>query len=371
MDSFDDFSYKPQSGTKDELIWGNPKDNPRNLRLLDLRPFTQGNFSVTRDPKMAENAVSYGNEDGKGFWGISPKNSKTVESRLRYPIDAPLQAGVFFTPRVMEQKWAIFFDGINIIFVRSWQREVQVVAKTRQETDRLIIESVTGEFLENETPESMDAFLNFLLITHALNEIVPTPIPKEMENVPEIVGHAMFSLYGEFAHFGVFDETFLSRTKKTRLRTLSLLHIAAARDDIEDVVRLAGSIKNLNYLAKDGGSPLHWSLVAETPAAMKKLLELGADPNVRSDEGVTPLMNTAQDNATDRALLLIQSGAELDAADNRGFTALHRACEMGFVEMVALLLKHGADKTMAAGEHTALSLAKLRNEQKIIDMLMS
>ncbi len=291
MGLFDFFQKKPKPAEKKvELTWIEPSDNPWNVKLLDLRPITLGVLSTSSDPKMAENAVSYGNEDGKIFWGVSPKNAKTVKSRLAYPIDAPLQPGVLFAPKAMKQKWAVFFDGVNIIFVRSWQREVQVIAKTRQENNQLIIETIVGEFKEDDSPESTNAVLNFLLISHAMNEIVPTPLPKELESVPETAGYWAFSLYGNFAHFGVFDETFLS-TPTSRLRTLSLLHIAAAQDKLGDIVNLAGSLKNLDYLGNDGNSPLHWSLVAKTPAAMKKLLELGADPNVRSDEGATPLMN--------------------------------------------------------------------------------
>jgi len=370
MGLFDIFRKKPkpEPPKKIEWNWIAPDDNPWNVKLLDLRPFTQGVLSTTHNPQMADNAVSYSGENGKVFWGISPKNTKTINSCLQYPIESPLQAGALFVPKVMEQKWAIFFDGENIIFVRSWLREVLVVAKTRQDNDWLTVETITGEFKEDDSPETTNAIVNFLLVSHAMGEIVPTPLPEELGIILDQAGIWAFSQYGTFALFGVFDEMFLSKPT-SRLRTDSLLHFAAAQDDVNEISHLAKSLKNLNYLCGNGFSPLHWSLSAETSAAMMKLLELGADPNVRSDQSATPLMNAVQSNQKDLALLLVRSGADVNIADHRGFTALHRACEMGHTEIVALLLEHGADKSIAAEGHTALSLAQMRNEQKVIEML--
>lgn len=134
-----------------EFPWIEASENPWDVRLLDLRPLTQTVLSASNDSKMAENAVSYGGSTGKEFWGIVPENAITVPSTLSFPIDEILYPGVLFTPNCMEHKWAIFFDGENIIFVRSWQRQVMVVAKTRQENNRLVIESIIGDFSGEET----------------------------------------------------------------------------------------------------------------------------------------------------------------------------------------------------------------------------
>jgi hypothetical protein len=85
------------------------------------------------------------------FWNINPKNSRTVESGLKFIIDGSLAPGVLFKPEAMEHKWAIYFDGEYLIFVRSWLREVFVIAKTSQKNNQLIIEQIIGEFTEGET----------------------------------------------------------------------------------------------------------------------------------------------------------------------------------------------------------------------------
>lgn len=211
--------------------------------------------------------------------------------------------------------------------------------------------------------------MNFILLSHALGEVVPTPLPTESENShPRSMAQLAFSQYGRFACFGVFDETFKATTERP-LRTFSLLHIAAAQGDVENIERLAAKYSSLDFLSSDGSSPLAWSLLASSDDAVKKLLELGADPNGRTEEGATPIMNAVQANKPKMLALLLTSGADANAADNRGFTALHRACEMGLIESVKLLLEHGADKNVLAEGHSPLSLAQLRNEKKVIDLL--
>ena len=370
MGLFDFFKKKKETSSESgstELIWIEPQDNQWNVRLVDLRPLTQV-FSASNDPQMAENAVSYGSENGTTFWGVSPKKDKTVPSSISIPIDDFLSAGVLFTPREMEQKWAIYFDGENLIFVRSWRREVFVIAKTRQENGRLFVETITGEFTEDESAELTNAILNYLLLGYAMRKIVPVPLIKELEIVPLALQSWAVSVYGNIAQIGVFDESFIATTT-SHLRTESLLHIAAARNDVEAIDRLVQTVPKLDYLASDGMTPLHWALAAETIAALERLLALGANPNARSYEGATPIMNAVQSNEKDAMLKLIQAGADVNARDDRGFTSLHRACEMGHLELVRILLEHGADKTISAEGHTALSLATLRKENAIMNLL--
>jgi Ankyrin repeats (3 copies) len=356
------------SSNEIELPWINPSDNPWGLQLLDLRPLTQTMLSSSQDPRMATNAISYGGEDGTTFFGIKTTNQRTINVNISLPIDKSLQIGVLFIPNTMEHKWAIYFNGEYLIFVRSWLREVFVIAKTTQKNSELLIEQITGEFTQNESAEFTTAVLNFLLISHSNEEIIPAPIPSELESNLYNAGLWAFSTYGKMAHIGIFNDKFIPKSTNP-LRSHSLLHIAVARGDISKIIQHAQNGVDLNSLAGDGLASLHWSLASETIQPMEKLLELGADPNVRTVEGATPIMNAVQSNKVDKLNLLIKSGAKINLSDNRGFTALHRASEMGHIEVVEILLKNGADKSMVAEGHTALSLATLTGQQKIIELL--
>ncbi|MBL7729022.1 MAG: ankyrin repeat domain-containing protein [Dinghuibacter sp.] len=361
---------KKKTGTMPELQWIPAASNPWNQPLLDLRPISETMLAFSESPDIAKNAVSYGGTDGRIFWGQKPALQRTISAGLSIPIDHVLEPGVLFVPDIMEHKWAVYFDGQHILFIRSWLREVFVLATTSQKNSRLYIEQITGTFTDNESPEFTIAIVNYLLISHCIGETVPAPLPKIYEQDAKGAGAWAFSAYGKMMQFGVFNEQFLPTTTGI-LRSHSLLHIAVAQSNIEEIATQAGNGININALAGDGLATLHWSIACMGTESLKQLLNLGANPNVRSLQGATPLMNAVQSNKMEHLQLLLQSGADVNARDNRGFTALHRAAEMGHIEMVQILLHNGADKHIAAENHTALSLAQHRQHTEIINLLNS
>lgn len=356
------------NASEEELPWIEAAENPWNLRLLDLRSISQTMISTSQDPQMATNAVSYRSEDGTTFWTQMPDKDRSITSDIVLPVDGKLAPGVLFIPERMEHKWAIYFDGEFLIFVRSWLRQVFVVAKTRQENNQLMVENILGEFSPGETEAFTNAYLNFLLISHAIGEIVPAPLPKELESDTNNAGLWAFSNYGNMAHIGVFDERFKA-APRGRLRTHSLLHIAVARADLKEMEQQIKNGVDVNVLAGDGLAPLHWSVATENTDAMEKLIELGANLNVKTLQGATPIMNAVQSNKIAHLKILLKSGALVNETDNRGFTALHRAAEMGNLDMVTLLLANHADKSIVAENYMPLSLAEKGAHQEVIDLL--
>ena len=318
---------------------------------------------------MSTNAVSYGAEDGSSFWGGEPVSSGEIKANLTFSTDGILQPGVLFNPGEMEHKWAIYFYNDNLIFVRSWLRQVFVTARTSQQSGLLIIESITGHFSENESPEFTIAILNFLLINYVMGTVVPAPLPADMADDLNKAGYWAFGMYGNKAIIGTFDAHFLPKPT-AKLRSHSLLHIAVAKGNIPEIEEYFKSGMGIDSLAGDGLAPLHWALASKDTASLEKLLSLGADPNVRSDEGATPIMTAAPSNKTEPIKLLLEAGGRVNDQDNRGFTALHRAAEQGFEDVVMLLLNNGADKTVAVGEHTALSFAQAGKNDRIIGLLL-
>ena len=89
---------------------------------------------------------------------------------------------------------------------------------------------------------------------------------------------------------------------------------------------------------------------------MELLLELGADPFIPNVEGSTPLMAAAglgttapeeeagsEAEARDAVALLVELGANLDAVDDNGDTAVHGAAFASFPTVVQQLADFGAD----------------------------
>lgn len=350
-----------------QLKWIEAKDNPWKIRLLDLRPISQTMLSTSKNAQMATNAMSYGQEDGLIFLKQKAKINKSMETNLSFPIDQKLEDGVLFIPSKMENKWAIYYHQDKILFVRSWLREVFVMAETQQANNKLMVHKIHGEFTEDESKELTESILKFLMHSHVLNEIVPAPIPAELTTMTDGAGLWAFSVYGNMAHYGYFESAVNYQTA-LKVRSHSLLHIAIARGDIYKIKAQLEQGANMNALAGDGLSPLQWAITAPLDI-MEYLLQAGANPNMESDEGATSIMNAVQSNKMEHLQLLLKYQADVNWTDIRGFTALHRAAEMGRVDMVKELLEHGANKDMVAAEHTALSLAKARNNMEIVKLL--
>jgi hypothetical protein len=351
-----------------KLTWIEATANPWGMRVLDLSPVTLNMTSTSQDPKMAKNAVSYNTEDGVAFWRVAPANKNVISTHLSLVTDKLLLPGVIFSPRAMEHKWAIYFDGEYFIFVRSWLREVFVIAKATQQSGELVITQIQGTFTPDETPAFTEAALMFLLVSHGLGETAPAPLPDLFIHDLDKAALWAFSTYGNKAQLGIFNAGYVASSKKP-LRSHSLLHIAVARGDADGIDLQLKWGAGINALAADGLATLHWSIAYHNTEMIEKLLSLGADPNVMSDQGATPVMNAVQSNKPEHIALLLKAGASINAADHRGFTALHRAAEMGHVAMVEFLLANGADKTIAAEGHTALSLAKGKGQQQVVDLL--
>jgi hypothetical protein len=193
---------------EESLPWIEPAQNPWGVRVLDLRPITQTMVATSSDPQFASNAVSYNAEDGTTFIDMPPSDTTSISANIIIPIDKMLAPGVLFIPRTMEHKWAIYYHNNTLIFVRSWLRQVVITAKTVQRDNALVIESITGKFVNTESTDFTRKLIKFLLISHAINQIVPAPLPPELESTPKKAALWAFSAYGNIAQVGIFDDTF-------------------------------------------------------------------------------------------------------------------------------------------------------------------
>lgn len=120
------------------------------------------------------------------------------------------------------------------------------------------------------------------------------------------------------------------------------LHHAAAADAPAAVGRLVSLGADPDLPDAASNTPLYSAAAAGASAALEALLEHGADPNAPSEMGRMPIHAAAAMNP-EAVLALADGGADVDARDEMGATALHLAAATGSIEVISALLDAGAD----------------------------
>jgi uncharacterized protein len=122
--------------------------------------------------------------------------------------------------------------------------------------------------------------------------------------------------------------------------------------------RAVGPDRGADLMLTMGATPLLRAAKAADVAAIRLLLEHGADPNLPNIQGVTPVMAAAglgsneidtrgrfktQPDQIASIDLLVKAGADINAHDNRGQTALHGAALFGYDDVIKDLVAHNAN----------------------------
>lgn len=362
-------STKVEAEKSSEIPWIPADENQWAVPVLDVRPVTHHVLSTSTVREHAENAISYGTEDGISFLGQVPKSSRFVPVDLRYRIDGLLAPGPLYIPREMEHKWAIYFHGGQIICVRSWLREVAALADVIISSEsEMRITCVRGDLVGENESSFTARTLDYLIRTHVLGLEYPVPLPAGIESSPHEAAMWCMGAFGNRAGFAT-PHSFDNKVPEKPLRSHSLLHIEVARGNLPQVARYLAEGFPVGLLAADGLSPLHWALPQANNTMANFLLEQGSPVDVRSAEGATPLMTAVQNANQVKVDLLLARGADVNLKDNRGFTCLHRSAEIGNVELTAKLLKAGAKVDVESQGHTALSFARNRGHKEVVKML--
>lgn len=118
-------------------------------------------------------------------------------------------------------------------------------------------------------------------------------------------------------------------------------------------------------------TPLIWLAAGGNANAVKRAIELGADPQLRTSSGTTALMIAAREGHQEVIDALLKANAELNPQDVNGNTALIYATSTGRSGIVASLLAAGADFRIANGAgQTARQVAVLSGQGESYDLIV-
>jgi len=346
-----------------------PEANEWGVQLLDVRPVTKGMISMTAELLPAAIALSYKYGDGRDWIKHAPVSSTETATNLQFRVSDHFCDGGLFIPTRMEHKWAIFYHGGKILFVRSWMGRLWLTADVTVVDGIATITRICGTFWDDaEEGDLNERALDALLRCYVLNEEYPVPIPELLMNLPVPAAQMCMKVYGYPASFACSDR-FERTMPGATLATYPMLHTLASEGDIEGVRDLLEQGTPVDLPDARNQTALWWGMSTGSIPAVALLLERRANVDYLDSEGSTPLMGAIQLKNIEMSTFLLDHGAGPNVRNHRGFTALHRAAEVGEFALVKLLLDHGADPHVEIEGHSPRSLALGRGHRKIVGLI--
>jgi ankyrin repeat protein len=136
-----------------------------------------------------------------------------------------------------------------------------------------------------------------------------------------------------------------------------LLLMASANGDTAVIRAMIKEGAQINVRTDYGTTPLLYAVANNRQAAALLLLEFRANPNIPDLFGETPLHAAIKNQNIPVAESLIKAGAEVNEKDDNGATPLHYAALYGFFYETDLLLYYDADANIKAKDGTTPLMA--------------
>ena len=139
------------------------------------------------------------------------------------------------------------------------------------------------------------------------------------------------------------------------------LHDAVYRSHLERMQMLVEQGVDIEQRSGPDGKTLLHNAVGNV-AVVRYLVEHGADFEIISRDGWTPLITASYNGHTATVRYLLEQGADRDKANYHGKNSLHLAAFYGHLEITKLLMLYGADLN-ARTKEGRLPIDCARNEE--------
>lgn len=142
--------------------------------------------------------------------------------------------------------------------------------------------------------------------------------------------------------------------------------------DYKEIRTRLGRGANINALNTDGFPAIIIASDRKNLEMVKFLLEQGAKPDTRSEEGQdTALMRRADAGDGEAVKMLLDKGANVNLQDRLGETALIKAVRSRKTRIVSMLLEHGAEINIAdyTGNNAMDHAKRTRGGRRLVQLL--
>jgi len=150
------------------------------------------------------------------------------------------------------------------------------------------------------------------------------------------------------------------------------LMIAADEGNLPAIKLLVERGADINIKSFEGATPLLFAIENGDLVTTAYLLELGADPDIKPYEGYGALISTVRYDDINMAEYLIRQGANINITDKEGRTPLMHAVGLGYLMMTDLLIYYDANVLEKDSEgKTAFMIATYMGYKDIFKLLLN